>query len=116
MNEGYLVVEKCPKAILPSLNARYKGLYRTVPWSEEKYEEGWNDPLVFGRYTDPAIGLIGTLEAAREVLDRFAEILPRDDLEILRGEHEFQDYFSLSDPGRALRGSAQESIKQLAWI
>ncbi len=52
---------------------------------QEEYEKGWDDPLLHGDYTidhDREL-LIRSLVLAREVLDRYAEVLPRDSMEIL---------------------------------
>jgi len=80
--EGYLVVLRMPVDIRSSRNPRYKGLLRTPPWSEEYYEKGFNDPYVFGEYTNEA-GLIPSVELALEVLGRFAEVMPPVTLEII---------------------------------
>jgi hypothetical protein len=80
--EGYLVVLKMPADIISSRNPRYKGLFRTPPWSQEDYEKGFNDPYVFGEYTNEA-GLIPSLQLALEVLGRFTEVVPPVALEII---------------------------------
>ncbi|PYU98883.1 MAG: hypothetical protein DMG26_17605 [Acidobacteria bacterium] len=58
-------------------------MYRTVPWSQKKYNEGWLDPTMRG-YTDDK-GLIPTLERAQEALNIYAEIQPAESLEIIYG-------------------------------
>jgi hypothetical protein len=80
--EGYLIVLKMPVDIISSRNPRYRGLFRTPPWSQEYYEKGFNDPYVFGEYTNEA-GLIPSLDLAFEVLGRFAEIVSPVALEII---------------------------------
>jgi len=80
--DGYLVVLKMPMDIISSRNPRYKGLFRTPPWSQEYYEKGFNDPYVFGEYTNEA-GLIPSLELALEALGRFAEVISPVALEII---------------------------------
>jgi len=72
LSEGFLVVLKAPEDIMLS-NPCYRGLDRTAPWSQEKFEQGFEDPLVFADYTNEE-GLIRSLSLAREVLDRFAQI------------------------------------------
>jgi hypothetical protein len=81
--KGYAVVEKKSSASKKSRNLRYQGLDRTVPWSQEKHDAGWNDPMMRG-YMDTN-GLIPGLEEAREALRIYAEVEPAADLEILYG-------------------------------
>jgi hypothetical protein len=83
VTQGYIVVEKRPADLRRSRNPRYRGLYRTVPWSQKKYNEGWLDPIMRG-YTDDK-GLILTLERAREALSIYAENQPAESLELVYG-------------------------------
>jgi hypothetical protein len=80
--QGFLVVDRSPEYIRRSPNCRYRGIYRTPTWSPNDYARGWDDPYVFGHYTDE-VGLIRDRTLAQEVLERFAEVQPRDSLEIL---------------------------------
>src|SRR5712691_2878505 len=78
---GYLIVQRNDRHLTTIGIPHYKGLYRTRDWSQQAYEGGFNDPLVFGAYTN-SYGLIPTLREAVEVLQRFAEIEPIAELEI----------------------------------
>lgn len=80
--EGFLVVSKSPQEVTRSHNRRYKGLFRVPLWSRKEYERGFDDPLVFGDYTNDA-GLIRNWALVQEVLTRFAEVEPSDSLEII---------------------------------
>jgi hypothetical protein len=80
--QGYAVVQKT-SAYKKSKNFLYRGIDRTVPWSQEKYDEGWDDPIMRG-YTDTN-GLIPNIVRACEALRVYAEIEPADNLEILYG-------------------------------
>jgi hypothetical protein len=79
---GFLVVEKHAKQNARLPNVHYRGLGTRVPWDQREYEKGWNDPLVFGDYTDQRF-LIRSLALARDVLSRYAEIRPREGMEIM---------------------------------
>lgn len=79
---GYLIVERNDRILIAIGIPHYKGLYRTPDWSQEAYESGFNDPLVFGTYTN-SYGLIPILREAVEVVQRFAEIEPIAGLEIV---------------------------------
>ena len=70
--EGYLVALK---------DTLYQGLHSIVPWDQEAYERGFDDPFVFTELGE--LDLLPTLEVARHVLDRYAEIHPRESLAIL---------------------------------
>ena len=78
---GYLVVNRLVGHV-DTRNRRYRGLYRTPEWSQPAFESGFNDPLVFGRYTDE-LGLIRTLEDAQNVLKQFGEIHLPHSMEII---------------------------------
>jgi len=80
--EGFLVVLKLQLPTETLYNPRYKGLYRTPPFSMEKYAEGFDDPYVFGTYMD-ANGLIPDISLAQEVLQRYTQIEPAGNLEII---------------------------------
>ena len=77
-----MVVQRDVSHIRSVQNTKYKGLYRTPPWSQSAFDDGFNDPIVFGNLTDKA-GLIRDLVAANNVLERFAEVYQRANLEIL---------------------------------
>ena len=80
--EGFLVVLRSPDDIKRSPNRRYRGVDRTPPWSQEKYEQGFNDPYVFGDYTQKG-GLVPTLELAERIQNRFTEVGSSPELEII---------------------------------
>ena len=80
--EGYLIVLKSPEDILASENSRYKGLYRIPPWSQRNYEEGFDDPYVFGNFTDKT-GLIPNLSKVRQALAHFTKVVSAESLEII---------------------------------
>jgi hypothetical protein len=79
---GFLVVLKSQLPTETIYNLHYKGLYRTPPFSMEKYSEGFDDPYVFRKYVD-ADGLIPDKSSAREVLRQYAQIEPIENLEII---------------------------------
>jgi hypothetical protein len=80
--KGYLIVLKSPGDILASENPHYKGLYRIPPWSQKNYEEGFDDPYVFGNFTDKT-GLIPTLSKVQQALAHFTKVIPTESLEII---------------------------------
>ena len=82
MRQGHLVVEHADRQLVAAGVPNYKGLYRTPKWSQQAFEAGFEDPLVFGSYTD-SFGLIGEFQDAQEVLARFVRWDPRTDLEII---------------------------------
>jgi hypothetical protein len=82
VSKGFLVVQRTTADILKSYHPGYQGVYRTPPWSQKDYEGGFRDPYVFGNYANEA-GIIPTLSAARDVLDRFSERYPPNNLEII---------------------------------
>jgi hypothetical protein len=82
MLNGFLVVESSvPRANSLGIGT-YKGLYRTPAWSQKAYEAGFDDPLVFGNYTN-SDGFIMTLTGARKVKDLFRNANPTLDLEVI---------------------------------
>ena len=76
------MVLRSPEDISRSGNPRYEGLYRSPHWSQEKFEQGFDDPYVFGDSTNEA-GLVRSLELARQVQHRFAQIESPEMLEII---------------------------------
>jgi len=81
-HEGYLVVLRSQLPTETLYNPRYKGLYRIPPFSMKKYRDGFDDPYVFGKYVT-AEGLIPDLMSAQEVLRRFTQIEPVENLEVI---------------------------------
>jgi hypothetical protein len=79
---GYLVVDEHQRHLESIGLPDYRGLYRVHPWSEQEYEAGFNDPYVFGNYVNSA-GLIPTVAEAHEVRERFLEVHPHAELEVL---------------------------------
>jgi len=82
MSEGYLVVLRWQLPTETLYNPQYKGVYRIPPFSMEKYENGFDDPYLFGKYTDDD-GLIPELSLAKEMLQDYTEIEPSQNLEII---------------------------------
>lgn len=71
---------RCSSASRNPLNPRYGGLARVVPWSQEEVEQGFDDPYVFGDFSD-ATGLIPTRGAAQAVVRRFIAVHRAGDLD-----------------------------------
>src|SRR5688572_18257003 len=67
---GFIVVRRHSRSVTPTGDPRFRGLARMVPWLQEAYEKGFDDPYVFGDFADDR-GLIRTREAAQHVLSRF---------------------------------------------
>lgn len=80
--EGYLVVLKPGLADAVLNNSKYRGLYRTPPYSMESYQKGFDNPYVFEKSISED-GLIPTLDLAQSVRIKFTEIHKFDDLEII---------------------------------
>ena len=101
--QGYLVVEKflTDESLA---NPRYRGIHSTPPWSQDQYEAGFDDPYVFGRFSDQH-GLIRTVGDAKEVLRRLTPIYPRDNLTIVFVEDQGQENAGFNEPeGTTLLG------------
>ena len=97
--EGYVVVLRDS----PGANALYQGLHSIVPWDQDAYERGFEDPIVFTEVGD--LDLLPTLEVARQILDRYAEIHPRESLAILYARvHDVSSPSALSRRGLKFSG------------
>lgn len=79
---AYLVVLREPPEALRPGDPRYRGLFRTPPWSQERFARGFDDPYVFGGLADEH-GLVRSYGDAEQVLERFATVEPRSNLEII---------------------------------
>jgi hypothetical protein len=77
-----LVVEREADDLVKAGIPKYRCLYRTPTWSQQAYEHGFDDPIVFGSYTD-SFGLIWDLKSARDVRERFLAWNPSKALEII---------------------------------
>jgi hypothetical protein len=67
-------------------NPEYGGLYRTPPFLQQQYNRGFDDPYLSDKFVNDA-GLIPSAEEVHIVLDRFSEVYPRSELEVLWVEH-----------------------------
>jgi hypothetical protein len=105
--KGYLVVLTRPEDILASQNPKYRGLYRTPPWSASAYEKGFDDPYVFGDFTNE-IGLIKNLRFARQVKMRFSGLVSAESLELIYVRSypydNDQDHLTADSPGARFLG------------
>jgi len=79
---GFVVVQKSPSVNRGRFNSIYRGVDRLVPWSKEKFGNGFNDPYLSAKYTTDD-GFIRNLPLAKEVVSYFSEIVGSDNLEIL---------------------------------
>lgn len=95
--KGYLVTLRRRE------NPQYRGLYSWVPFSVEAARDGFQDPYLFGGWTDDA-GLIRTHDGAREILHRFAQVENPDSLEIIYVKRWKPGQSTLNLPGRRFLG------------
>jgi hypothetical protein len=97
MAEGFLVVLRNAETHNPR-NPRYRGLYRTPPFEQKRFDEGFDDPYL----VDPALtteGLLPTQNDAERVRDGFARTYPREELDVIHARVVDQRNVSDDAPG-----------------
>jgi hypothetical protein len=78
---GYLVVSTDPTHIA-AVDPGYRGLYRTPPFDQTKFNDGFDDPYISDEFVNQD-GLIPDIAAADAVWKRFASVMSPEHLELL---------------------------------
>lgn len=74
---GFLTVEKTAVDTMP----KYRGVHRIPPFSQERFDSGFDDPYLFGERQPN--GLLPSLAAAKEFVQKYQGVYAAEQLEII---------------------------------